>query len=113
MRLSVGGVCMWFWRGRAPARSGVWWTTGDFAAHEGCRVEPLIDGHAAMLSMCTAFLSAKRSILLGAWDIRADLPMIRGDDLLLDTESARAERGLLAKLQSAALGEEALAFWRQ
>jgi phosphatidylserine/phosphatidylglycerophosphate/cardiolipin synthase-like enzyme len=104
---------MWLWRGRATARTGVWWTTGDFPAHEGCRVEPLIDGHAAMLSMCMAFLSAKHSILLAAWDIRADLPMIRGDDLLLDTESARAERGLLARLQSAGLDEEAVAYWKQ
>src|SRR5690348_4719887 len=104
---------MWFWRGRAAARSGVWWTTGDFPAHEGCRAEPLIDGHAAMLSMCMAFLSAKRSILLAAWDIRADLPMVRGEDLLLDTESARAERGLLARLQGAGLGEEAVAYWKQ
>ena len=84
-----------------------------FQTHEGCRVEPLIDGHAAMLSMCMAFLSAKRSILLTAWDIRADLPMVRGEDLLLDSEAARAERGLLARLQSAGLGEEALAFWAQ
>ena len=104
---------MWFWRGRAAARSGVWWTTGDFPTHEGCRVEPLIDGHAAMLSMCMAFLSAKRSILLTAWDIRADLPMVRGEDLLLNSEAARAERGLLARLQSAGLSEEALAFWAQ
>jgi phosphatidylserine/phosphatidylglycerophosphate/cardiolipin synthase-like enzyme len=63
--------------------------------------------------MCTAFLSAKHSILLAAWDIRADLPMIRGDDLLLDTESARAERGLLARLHSAGLDEAALAYWKQ
>jgi phosphatidylserine/phosphatidylglycerophosphate/cardiolipin synthase-like enzyme len=63
-----------------------------------------------MLSMCMAFLSARRSILLAAWDIRADLPMVRGEDLLLDSET---ERGLLARLQSAGLGEEALAFWAQ
>jgi phosphatidylserine/phosphatidylglycerophosphate/cardiolipin synthase-like enzyme len=104
---------MWFWRGRAAARSGVWWTTGDFPAHEGCQVEALIDGHAAMLSMCMAFLGAKRSILLTAWDIRADLPMVRGEDLLLDSEAARAERGLLARLQGAGLDDEALAFWAQ
>jgi phosphatidylserine/phosphatidylglycerophosphate/cardiolipin synthase-like enzyme len=60
-----------------------------------------------------AFLSAKRSILLTAWDIRADLPMVRGEDLLLDSEAARAGRGLLARLQSAGLDEEALAFWAQ
>jgi phosphatidylserine/phosphatidylglycerophosphate/cardiolipin synthase-like enzyme len=102
---------MWFWRGGGSARAGVWWTTGDFSAHEGCRVEPLIDGHTAMLSMCTAFLGAKRSILLAAWDIRADLPMVRGEDLLLDTESARADGGLLTRLRSAGLDDEALAFW--
>jgi phosphatidylserine/phosphatidylglycerophosphate/cardiolipin synthase-like enzyme len=101
---------MWFWRG-AAARAGVWWTTGDFPLREGCRVEPLIDGHAAMLSMCAAFLSAKRSILLAAWDIRADLPLVRGEDLLLDTETARAERGLLARLQEDGLDEAALTFW--
>jgi hypothetical protein len=64
--LALGAI-----RAATGAAAGVWWTTGDFAAHEGCRVEPLIDGHAAMLSMCMAFLGAKRSILLAAWDIRA------------------------------------------
>lgn len=102
---------MWFWRGGRSPRAGSWWATGDCPPREGCRVEPLVDGHAAMLSMCEAFLGAKRSILLTAWDIRADLPMIRGADLLLDSEVARAERGLLARLQSAGLDEEALTFW--
>ena len=45
------------------------------------RSPPLVDGHAAMLAMCQAFLSAKRYILLAAWDIRADLPMVRGEDV--------------------------------
>ena len=39
--------------------------------------------------------------------------MVRGEDLLLDSEAARAERGLLARLQSAGLDEEALTFWAQ
>jgi phosphatidylserine/phosphatidylglycerophosphate/cardiolipin synthase-like enzyme len=63
--------------------------------------------------MCEAFLNAKRSILLAAWDIRADLPMVRGEDALLEGAAARAERGLLMRLQSAGLDEAALAFWAQ
>src|SRR5690349_10939848 len=108
MTCVLGGSCMWFWRGGRSARADVWWTAGDFPPHNGCRIEPLIDGHAAMLSMCEAFLNARRSILLAAWDIRADLPMVRGEDLLLDSEAARAERGLLTRLQSAGLDEAAL-----
>jgi phosphatidylserine/phosphatidylglycerophosphate/cardiolipin synthase-like enzyme len=102
---------MWFWRGGRSPRTSAWWTAGDFPPRDGCRVEPLVDGHAAMLSLCEAFLSAKRSILLGAWDIRADLPLVRGDDLSLNGEAAREEHGLLARLQNAGLDEEALTFW--
>jgi phosphatidylserine/phosphatidylglycerophosphate/cardiolipin synthase-like enzyme len=94
---------MWFWRRERSA--------DDFPLREGCRVEPLIDGHAAMLKMCQAFLGAKRSILLAAWDIRADLPMVRGEDMRLGEDGTPAQADLLESLRSAGLDEEALAFW--
>ena len=53
---------MWFWRGEQRRGQESGGRRATFRRHEGCRVEPLIDGHAAMLSMCMAFLSAKRSI---------------------------------------------------
>jgi phosphatidylserine/phosphatidylglycerophosphate/cardiolipin synthase-like enzyme len=102
---------MWLWRRGWQTGVAAWWSTGDFPPRAGNRIEPLIDGHAAMLRMCEAFLAARRSILLTAWDIRADLPLVRGDDLRLDAEAGTAEGALRDRLRRAGLDEEALAFW--
>jgi phosphatidylserine/phosphatidylglycerophosphate/cardiolipin synthase-like enzyme len=74
-------------------------------------VTPLVDGHAAMLSMCRAFLSAKRDILLAGWDIRADLPLIRGEDARVGPAGSAEQRALLAELRAAGLDDAALSFW--
>lgn len=89
-----------------------WWATGDFPVREGSRVEPLIDGRAAMLAMCRAFLGAKSYILLAGWDIRADLPMVRGGDARVGADESRQQRALLAHLREEGLDDEAIAQWR-
>lgn len=88
-----------------------WWASGDFPVRDGCRVEPLIDGRAAMLAMCRAFLGAKKFILLAGWDIRADLPMVRGGDARLGTDESRQQRTLLAHLREEGLDDEAIKLW--
>jgi phosphatidylserine/phosphatidylglycerophosphate/cardiolipin synthase-like enzyme len=77
----------------------LWWTDGDLPVRGECGVTPLVDGRAAMLAMCRAFLGARNYILLAAWDIRADLPLVRGDDVQLGPDGADG------------LDADALAFW--
>ncbi|MGZ3673078.1 MAG: phospholipase D-like domain-containing protein [Ktedonobacterales bacterium] len=89
-----------------------WWANGDFPVRDGCRVEPLIDGRAAMLAMCRAFLGAKNYILLAGWDLRADLPMVRGGDARLGADESPQQRTLLAHLREEGLDDEAIALWR-
>lgn len=72
---------------------------------------PLVDGHAAMLAMCRAFLSARQYILLAGWDIHVELPMVRGDDVRLGADDSPRQRELLASLREDGLDDEALALW--
>jgi phosphatidylserine/phosphatidylglycerophosphate/cardiolipin synthase-like enzyme len=88
-----------------------WWAEGDFPVREGCRVTPLVDGHSAMLAMCRTFLAAKQSILMAAWDIRADLPMVRGEDIHVGAAGSREQRALFDELRAVGLDDQALAFW--
>jgi len=101
---------LWPW-GRRAARAGSWWAEDDLPVRDGCHVTPLVDGHAAMLAMGRAFLGARRYILLAGWDIRADLPMVRGDDVRAGADGAPEQRALLAGLREAGLDDAALAFW--
>ena len=87
------------------------WATGDFAAHDGCRAQPLVDGQAAMLAMCRAFLSAKSYILIAGWDMRADLPMVRGEDTHVGAVGSDEQRALVASLRAEGLSDDALALW--
>lgn len=88
-----------------------WWTEGDFPVREGVVGHALIDGRAAMLAMCRAFLSAKESILLAAWDIRADLLMVRGDDAHVGEDGSPEQNALIDGLRKEGLPEEAIALW--
>src|SRR5258706_13236858 len=65
-----------------PFPSGAWWAPDDPPVRGGGRVEPFVDGHRAMLSMCRAFLSAPHYILMAVWAIYVDLPLVRADDPL-------------------------------
>ncbi|HLY29746.1 MAG TPA: hypothetical protein VKQ36_01840, partial [Ktedonobacterales bacterium] len=87
------------------------WAIGDFPPRDGNLVRPLIDGRAAMLAMCRAFLSAKHYILIAGWDIRADLPMVRGEDTHVGAAGSAEQRELVASLRAEGLSDEALALW--
>ncbi len=93
------------------AQDQQWWAQGDMPVRQGCRVQPLIDGRAAMLAMCRAFLSARQYILLAGWDIRADLLMVRGEDAHVGEEGSPEQQALLADLRAEGLDDDALALW--
>lgn len=95
----------------ADTGAAPWWTEGDFPVREGVVGHALIDGRAAMLAMCRTFLSAKESILLAAWDIRADLLMVRGDDAHVGEDGSPEQNALIDGLRQEGLSEEAIALW--
>lgn len=87
------------------------WAPGDFPPRQGVVVHPLIDGRAAMLAMCRAFLSARHYILLAGWDIRADLEMVRGLDARPGPEGGPEQTALFTSLRQEGLSDEALKLW--
>lgn len=89
------------------------WAPGDFPPRDGVVVHPLIDGRAAMLAMCRAFLSAREYILLAGWDIRADILMVRGADERLGPDGSPEQDALLTALREEGLTDEALRFWAE
>ncbi|MGH2515260.1 MAG: phospholipase D-like domain-containing protein, partial [Ktedonobacterales bacterium] len=95
----------------AMTDAAAWWAAGDLPVQTGCEAVPLVDGHAAMLSMCRSFLSARHFILLAGWDIQVELPMVRGEDVRLGDDDNPQQRALLASLRAEGLDDEALALW--
>ena len=91
--------------------TGAWWVEGDLPVREGCRVEPCVDGHVAMLRMCRAFLAAKRFILLAGWDIQVELPMVRGEDAVPGPPEGGAMQALEQSLREEGLDDAAVALW--
>ena len=97
---------------QAQRSASNWWTQGDIPVRDGCLVEPLIDGRAAMFAMCQAFLAAKDYILLAAWDICTQLPMVRGDDRRLLGEAAIDDTAIQERLRAEGFDDETIAFWK-
>ncbi|MFI5274441.1 MAG: phosphatidylserine/phosphatidylglycerophosphate/cardiolipin synthase family protein [Ktedonobacterales bacterium] len=89
-----------------------WWASGDFPVRTGCIVEPLVDGRAAFFAMTVAFLTAKRFILLAGWDIRADLPLVRGGDLRIGDADAVERDRFTQVLRDQGLDDDAIALWQ-
>ena len=96
---------------RAHVDASVFWAAGDYAPHEGVRITPLIDGRAAMLAMCRAFLTASSFILLAGWDICADLDMVRGEDVRMGPDGSPEQAAFIASLRTEGFSDEALALW--
>lgn len=88
-----------------------WWAPEDMPVREGCEAVPLVDGHAAMLAMCRSFLSARQHILLAGWDIHAELPMVRGEDVRPSADDGPQQQALLASLREDGLDDDAIALW--
>ena len=88
------------------------WAHGDFAVHPLAFATPLIDGRAAMLAMCTAFLEARTSIWIGGWSMFARLQLVRGQDQRAGQDGAPEQYALLDRLRAAGLDSDAIALWR-
>jgi phosphatidylserine/phosphatidylglycerophosphate/cardiolipin synthase-like enzyme len=74
-------------------------------------IVPLVDGRAAMLAMCAAFLSAKRSIWLANWDMHAELCMVRDRDQRAGLDDTPNQRLLIERLGAAGLNPAAIDLW--
>lgn len=97
--------------GAETASSGAWWALGDAPVRTAEALVPLVDGRAAMLAMCAAFLSAKRSIWLADWDMHARLQMVRGRDARAGKDGSPEQEALVDRLRTIGLDDEAIALW--
>lgn len=97
--------------GMEAARGEAWWSLGDAPVRTAEVVVPLVDGRAAMLGMCAAFLSAQRSIWLADWDMHAELIMVRGRDARAGKDGSPEQEALLSRLRAIGLDDEAIALW--
>ncbi len=92
-------------------RAGEWWALGDAPVRVAETLVPLVDGRAAMLAMCAAFLRAQRSIRLADWGMYARLRMVRGTDQRAGPDGSEEQYALIDRLRAAGLGREAIALW--
>jgi phosphatidylserine/phosphatidylglycerophosphate/cardiolipin synthase-like enzyme len=97
--------------GPSAAEGDPWISDEDVVPRSARLLLPLVDGRATMLAMCVAFLTATRSITLAAWDLYAELPLVRGSDLRAGADGSPDQLSLVARLRAAGLDEEALSFW--
>ncbi|MGH2515661.1 MAG: hypothetical protein ACRDHP_08395, partial [Ktedonobacterales bacterium] len=93
------------------ATEGQWWAVGDAPVRIASALAPLIDGRGAMLAMCVAFLTAKRSIWLADWSLHAHLLMVRGKDQRAGPNGSPQQSALVKRLRAAGLDDDALALW--
>jgi phosphatidylserine/phosphatidylglycerophosphate/cardiolipin synthase-like enzyme len=89
-----------------------WWITGDFPVRPGTVVEPLVDGRAAFFAMTVAFLTARSYILVAAWDICAELPLVRGSDLQIGDQDPMERERFISVLRQEGLDNHAMALWQ-
>lgn len=109
--MSVGGLLLMELDDTKSTLAADWWAKGDMPVRTGCLVEPLIDGRATMFAMCKAFLTAKHYILLAGWDIHADLPMVRGNDMRVLEDGITEGPGRADRLRAQGFDDETIAFW--
>ncbi len=84
-----------------------WWALGDAPVRVAETLTPLVDGRAAMLAMCAAFLAAKETIWLADWDLHARLLMVRGRDQRAGADGSPEQQALVARLRAAGLDDAA------
>lgn len=88
-----------------------WWVRGDAPVRVASTLMPLVDGRAAMLAMCVAFLTARESIWLAGWDVYARLRMVRGKDQRAGPDGSSEQYALVDQLRAAGLDREAIRLW--
>jgi phosphatidylserine/phosphatidylglycerophosphate/cardiolipin synthase-like enzyme len=94
-----------------PAPDREWWAHGDTDVQIADVLTPLVDGRAAMLAMCVAFLTAKESIWLAEWSLHAKLRMVRGHDQRAGKDGSPEQTALIERLRAAGLDDDAIALW--
>jgi phosphatidylserine/phosphatidylglycerophosphate/cardiolipin synthase-like enzyme len=94
-----------------PASDKDWWARGDLDVGIAEALAPLVDGRAAMLAMCVAFLTAKQHIWLADWSLHAKLRMVRGHDHRAGKDGTPEQHALIERLRAAGLDDEAIALW--
>lgn len=100
--------------GRLPtgeAANQAWWARGDAPVRVAESLVPLVDGRAAMLAMCAAFLTAKHRIWLADWDLHPKLLLVRGHDQRAGADDSPEQRALVGRLRAAGLDHQAIALW--
>jgi phosphatidylserine/phosphatidylglycerophosphate/cardiolipin synthase-like enzyme len=90
---------------------GAWWARGDAPVRVASTLIPLVDGRAAMLAMCVAFLTARERIWLAGWDLYAQLRMVRGTDQRAGPDGSPEQYALIDRLRAAGLDREAIRLW--
>jgi phosphatidylserine/phosphatidylglycerophosphate/cardiolipin synthase-like enzyme len=99
---------------RTPAGDSAdqaWWALGDAPVRVAETLTPLVDGRAAMLAMCAAFLAAKETIWLADWDLHAQLLMVRGRDQRAGADGSPEQEALVERLRAAGLDDAAIMLW--
>lgn len=90
-----------------------WWALNDAPVRVARTLVPLVDGRAAMLAMCAAFLAAKHTIWLADWDMHAELTMVRGLDQRAGPDGSPEQTALVNRLRGAGLSDAAIALWER
>ncbi len=88
-----------------------WWASGDTPVHNDSRVTYLIDGRAAMLTLCLHFLKARRYIYLANWGMTPGMELVRGPDHRAGPDGSPQQEALLTWLRAEGLTEADIAFW--
>ncbi len=88
-----------------------WWARGDAPVRVAEAVAPLVDGRSALLAMCVAFLTARRSIWLADWSLYARLRLVRGQDQRAGKDGSPEQYALIDRLRAAGLDHEAISLW--
>lgn len=85
-----------------------WWAEGDAPVRTKSRVTHLIDGRAALLTMCRHFMKAHHYIYLANWGMTPAMELVRGTDHL---GKPGTQNTLVEELQAEGFSEADIAFW--
>ena len=89
-----------------------WWAEGDTPVHNDSRVTYLVDGRAAMLTMCRHFLTARKYIYLANWGLTPGIELVRGTDHQAGPDGSPEQEALINELRTYGLQEADIEFWR-
>jgi phosphatidylserine/phosphatidylglycerophosphate/cardiolipin synthase-like enzyme len=89
-----------------------WWAEGDTPVRNDSRVTYMVDGRAAMLTMCRHFLTARKYIYLANWGLTPGIELVRGTDHQAGPDGSPEQKALINELRTYGLQEADIEFWR-